>query len=447
MKKNIVFLIFIAISFCTNCPPLYSIENLSHVHGYSVYMKYDTVINIFNECILNGTEFGGNMARVVNDCTEINVWGGTRNDFGDPWLENTICPVFSNGKGVTATTLTALYDNNFFDFNDKIKDIWSEFGKNGKDNMTIEILTSHGAGLMTMPIGITLNQLNNITEYDLIIENLTPSYPILENCQSVEEEEEDDHSENCPHAYNFLYLGNQIDAIVRRMNKSMGRDLDQLMQEYIANPLGMDFFWRLPLSEYNRTADMSPPTNFPRFDPKFFQFASSIGTPGTIQFDIGNPGSGRNPIELFNIGLGVNNILRTTYMPSAIAYTNALSLAKMWGMIANHGKMNNKTIISNSAIKRANFLVYNGTDKVFTFQNTTFTSVGWRRPSPRAFFSNDLKNVGHGGAGGTQGYANFKKKSGFSYVGRRNYGERDDTFFSPHVEQLLNLIHLIEENE
>ena len=68
----------------------------------------------------------------------IDLIGGTKDRKQEQqWQTNTLVPVFSTTKAVTALVIAWLYDTGRLDYEQTVASFWPEFGVHGKDELTI----------------------------------------------------------------------------------------------------------------------------------------------------------------------------------------------------------------------------------------------------------------------------------------------------------------------
>lgn len=92
----------------------------------------------------------------------VDLWGGYKDKkTKEPWEENTIVKVFSTTKGMALIVLAKLHSEGLLDYNEKVCTYWPEFARNGKENITVEQLLTHKAGLVLI-IRITRNLGNHL---------------------------------------------------------------------------------------------------------------------------------------------------------------------------------------------------------------------------------------------------------------------------------------------
>lgn len=67
----------------------------------------------------------------------------------------TLFPVFSVTKGITALALHIRVERGQVDLHSPVARYWPEFGAAGKENITVEHVLSHRSGVPQMPPGVT----------------------------------------------------------------------------------------------------------------------------------------------------------------------------------------------------------------------------------------------------------------------------------------------------
>jgi CubicO group peptidase (beta-lactamase class C family) len=133
--------------------------------------------------------------------------------------EKTLFPVFSTGKGMTATLLHLLVERGKIAYDTRIAEVWPEFGAHGKEGITLRQALNHTAGLPNMPVGIGHAELCNWETMSRAIADLQPvSSPGME------------------YAYHAITYGWIVGETARRVD---GRSFPQLLHEEICVPLGL----------------------------------------------------------------------------------------------------------------------------------------------------------------------------------------------------------------
>lgn len=90
------------------------------------------------------------------------------------WTNETRTVVFSVTKAVASLCIWVLIDRGRLKYDQKISDFWQAFGKNGKEDITVESVLTHKAGLPIFDMQITLDIARDHTKIARIIEESKP---------------------------------------------------------------------------------------------------------------------------------------------------------------------------------------------------------------------------------------------------------------------------------
>ena len=131
--------------------------------------------------------------------------------------------IFSATKAVSALCIGILVDQGLLKYDDKLVSFWPEFGKNGKEGITVQWILSHMAGLAYTEAPITLEAALDWKKMAEIFENETPKW--------------EPGSAVGYHAINYGWL---VDQIVRRVDPKK-RSLGQFFREELQEPFSEYF--------------------------------------------------------------------------------------------------------------------------------------------------------------------------------------------------------------
>ena len=95
----------------------------------------------------DGKDVGASVCVVHDGRTVVDLWGGTIDDDGTPWAEDTIINVWSTTKTMTALSALVLADRGELDLHAPVAKYWPEFAAAGKESVLVRHLLSHTAGL------------------------------------------------------------------------------------------------------------------------------------------------------------------------------------------------------------------------------------------------------------------------------------------------------------
>lgn len=169
----------------------------------------------------------------------VDLWAGTRDvDGTEPWAVDTVQIVRSAGKGIAAAVPLLLHQRGQVDLDAPVGTYWPEFKAAGKERVLVRHLLSHRAGLAALDCPLTPSE-----AADGI------SGPQAVAAQRPQWEPGTDHGY---HAQTYSWL---IGELVRRVT---GRTVGRWIAEEIARPLGLDFWFGLPVDEAHRVGRIGP---------------------------------------------------------------------------------------------------------------------------------------------------------------------------------------------
>jgi len=211
-----------------------------YIDGY-VDEEFKVVRDAFKENFKIGWEREGAAVTVYYKGKKVvDIWGGYADREAErKWKEDTMSVLFSSTKGVSALCFALLVDRGIIRYDQKVVEFWPEFGKNGKDKITVEHILSHNSGLPRFTNAIDYEVACNPKKISEIIENLVPEHPPGEVL-----------------AYQSTGLGWLLDQMIRRIDPK-GRDIGQFFKEEIADPYDIDFHIGMPLELSHRVARFS----------------------------------------------------------------------------------------------------------------------------------------------------------------------------------------------
>ena len=92
--------------------------------------------------------------------------------------------MFSAGKTVAAIVVAMLVDKGLLEYDKKIQDYWPEFGKNGKNDITLADVLRHESGLQNFNHAFTASDISResikANVIGKIVEDLVPLWPTKE---------------------------------------------------------------------------------------------------------------------------------------------------------------------------------------------------------------------------------------------------------------------------
>src|SRR2546421_1981986 len=180
--------------------------------NHVVQVAVDSAIN-------KGGEIGVQVAAYLDGKLAVDVCGGIADQTtGKKVDRDTVFPVFSIIKAVTATALHIQAEKGLVDYYAPIARYWPEFGKHGKDHGTVNDALTHRLGLPLMPVGVTPELM---CDWDWMVSQLAEMRPLFEP-----------GTKSAYMAYTFGWV---VGEVVRRTDRKE-RAFGTFIQEEICQP-------------------------------------------------------------------------------------------------------------------------------------------------------------------------------------------------------------------
>jgi len=139
--------------------------------------KFIEVKELFTDLHKSEREVGSSYAVYKDGKPVVDIWGGyCDKDLKKEWSRDTLATVWSTTKGVAAITLAHAYENDLFDYEEKVAKYWPEFGCNGKEDITVGMLLSHQAGIC----GSSANKVEDYYNQKIMADELAKMAPLWE---------------------------------------------------------------------------------------------------------------------------------------------------------------------------------------------------------------------------------------------------------------------------
>lgn len=116
------------------------------------------VQEIADDLVASGAERGLQVAAYVDGEQVVDVVAGVADPAaGRPVTPDTLFYNWSIGKAATATLVHRLVDEGLLGFDTRVVEVWPEFGRYGKDVVTVRQVLDHTAGVPGLPDGVTVD--------------------------------------------------------------------------------------------------------------------------------------------------------------------------------------------------------------------------------------------------------------------------------------------------
>lgn len=314
------------------------------------------------EAQLAAEELGAGFAAVRDGEVIVDLWGGWADrDQTRAWTEDTIVPVYSTSKGISALVIAMLHDQGALDYAAPVSALWPEFGAHGKDKLTIAQMMAHQAGVPGFLQPIDPDLWLDVPACTAAIAEIEPLWP--------------PGSASGYHPMTWGYIAGEI------ARRASGRSLGTILREDICTPLGIDFQIGTPESEHHRAAEMRKPTRGGDFGeitpPRKAAFFTKWAAPtrGSTQW-------------------------RKIEIPAANGHGTALAVARLYEAYATGGSINGARVLSQEGFDALTRRVWKGDDLVLPF------NVDWRAGiigNSNLIYGPNAEAFGHSGNGGSMG--------------------------------------------
>ncbi|HWF15750.1 MAG TPA: serine hydrolase domain-containing protein [Acidimicrobiales bacterium] len=359
---------------------------------------FEAVREAFAQNFQAGRELGASFCVHVDGRKVVDLCGGSFDGASArPYGPDALQLVFSTTKGATAVCANLLAQRGLLDFDAPVATYWPEFAQAGKEAMPVRYLLCHQAGVPAIDRRLTPEELQSWTP---AIEALAEQSPFW--------------VPGTAHGYHALSYGYLVGEVVRRIT---GRSLGTFFAEEVADPLGLDFFIGLP-EQYE-----------PRVSPIVGANFDGVGGGGG-----GGDGGGGTPsgygstlvARSLNLGGAIRDrdwmnqrAWHAAEVPGGNGITDATSLSRMYAaLIGTVEGGPAEPLLTPAQMEQARTPLTSGADQVFASVGFTLEQkigLGFWRSSPVTLFGGE-GSFGHGGAGGSYGFADPENGLAVGYV-------------------------------
>ncbi|MFG3054634.1 serine hydrolase domain-containing protein [Kitasatospora sp. NPDC048239] len=357
------------------------------VHG-SVAPGYEQVREEFAAVAAAGSDLGAQLAAYADGRRVVDLWTG------EGVTADSLFALFSSAKGAAHLVVALLVQEGVLDLDERVARHWPEFAAEGKGGLTLRQLLEHRAGLIGVDGGFTFREL---ADDRLLAARLAGQKPYWEP--------------GTGYGYHAFVIGALTGEVVRRRT---GRSVQELFEERIRAPYGLDFHLGLPVELEPRYL----PVQAARLTPEQEALAAA-GAPAPdsltgIAFNL-NATPPTDLVEFAN-----TRAVRALGPASAGSVGTARGLAAMYA--AAIGEVDGRApLLTPETVAEFGPARTFGTDLV-TGEQDHF-GLGFEAQHSRyPFLGRDA--FGHSGAVGAQSFADPRSGVGYSYT-RRRFGFGD----------------------
>ena len=324
--------------------------------------RFAAVRDAFVANFVEGSELGARFSAAIEGEVVIDLMAGWADRaMSAPFGPDTLTPVFSTTKAVTALMIARLVSQGRLAYAQRVAEVWPEFAQNGKQDITVEQCLSHQDGLaaFTEPMDPAL-----WFDWEAITTRIAAMAPLW--------------SPGTASGYHPVIYGYVAGEIFRRVD---GRTLGTALRQDLAQPFGLDIWIGLPDAEHGRVAGMQRPSAMPDLGPltavKRGAFLEPWSSPG-----------GRD-----------TGAWRRAEIPSANGHATADSLARLASILACDGGLDGRRVLEHGLAADMARERIRGEDLLLPF--TLAWGAGVLRNDPVMIYGPGMASFGHSGWGGS----------------------------------------------
>jgi CubicO group peptidase (beta-lactamase class C family) len=327
----------------------------------------------------DGRELGAAVCAYQHGIPVVDLAAGFRDPASDEaYSRETLQPIFSATKGVTALAANMLADRGQLDFDAPVASYWPEFGQAGKSEIPVRWLLTHQSGILGLDQTISREQL---LDWNYVVKQLAAQAP--------------DWEPGSKHGYHSMTYGFLVGEVIRRIS---GCSVGEYLARNVAGPLNADVFIGLPQLYEMRVA----PAVLPDLGGKRPKLADSGPYAARVLNWISPP---LTPAD------ANRREVRAAELPAANGMANARSLARMFGSMI--GAVDGVQCLSSLATNRARHEQWRGLDVVMGVENAV--GLGFLLPTKWCPLGGP-GSFGTAGFGGSRAWANPELGLAFAYT-------------------------------
>lgn len=175
--------------------------------------------DLLDKLTAEGAERGVQMTVYRDGELFVDAWAGVADHrSGELVNGDTLFPVFSVTKGVTATIVHQAVEKGLLSYDMPIAEVWPEFAAHGKGHITLRQGLNHSAGIPHVPHRVDFEDFGNWDKMCAAVADLAPVFPAGSRVEY--------------HAITYGWI------VAEPVCRVTGKTFPQLLKEQIAEPIG-----------------------------------------------------------------------------------------------------------------------------------------------------------------------------------------------------------------
>jgi CubicO group peptidase (beta-lactamase class C family) len=287
---------------------------------------------------------------------------------------------------MTALSAHVLVDRGLLDLDAPVARYWPEFARAGKESIPVRMLLSHTAGLAAVrqPLDVTA-----LYDWDRFAGALAAESPWW--------------TPGSANGYHALTFGHLVGEVVRRA--AGGVSLGSFLRDEVTGPLGADFHVGLPPADDPRCGEMLGATAEERAAAGDVQPA-----PESLRARVlGNP--------MLRPDVAHTPAWRRAEIPAANGHGNARAVARVLAALACGGTLDGVRLLGADTLARA--IAPQAYDRDLVLGFPVKWGLGFMLRADELPLGPNPRTFGHGGWGGSLGFADLDARVSWAYVMNR----------------------------
>ncbi|MFC9977836.1 serine hydrolase domain-containing protein [Spirillospora sp. NPDC127200] len=364
------------------------------VHG-TVAAGFEPVREEFAAAVAaESGESGAQLAVYADGRRVVDLWAG------EGVTGDTLTGVYSSTKGAATLVAALLVQDGVLDPDEPVARAWPEFAAAGKAGITLRDVLSHRSGVIGVDGGLTAAEL---ADDRVVAERLAGQRPYWRPGTAC--------------GYGGFVSFAIVGEVVRRVT---GRSLQEIFEERVRAPYGLDVHLGLPEAEEHRYREILPGLASPE---ELAAFWENVPGPHSIT-GIGYGLNSTPPLD--QVAFANTRRVRALGQASAGGVGNARGLAAMYAAAVS-GLDGRAPLLKPDTI--GEFAMLHSTDGDLVVGPQGRYALGFQAKGLRYPFLSAL-SFGHGGSAGSEAFADPRSGIAFGYTRRRfsfnwSYPEHD----------------------
>jgi CubicO group peptidase (beta-lactamase class C family) len=346
--------------------------------------RFEAVRTAFGDNFAHRGEVGAAVSISVGGHVVVDLWGGWRDAARHrPWARDTMVNVFSVGKAVAALCVARLVGHGVLAYDQRVADVWPEFGVAGKAGVTVRQLLSHQAGLPAVRQVLPDGSVFDLPALCAVLASHEPWW-----------------EPGTAHGYHVNTFGVLVGELVRR---ATGRTLGTVVREEMTGPLDADFFFGVPQAALPRVAEFIGAFPVPPADRSGLSDAALMELHAYC-----------NPREFSGGGVINTEQWRTAELPSTNGHATARGIRRVFDALVAGGQLEGIDIVDREALSEAVTEQVDGDDRVL--HRPSRFGIGFQLTQAERPLGPNPSSYGHFGAGGSLGFCDPDAQVALGYA-------------------------------